>query len=90
MKSRQIMKDIWNASLPESIDFEAMVEFYQTAAATQIKQIAKTLKDNDWDGFKQLIKKIVIPIETESNLPPPTIDDPPNYSRTAKHDKSKT
>ena len=72
MKSGQIMKDIWNASLPESIDFDAMVKFYRTATENQIQKMKNAIKNNDWQTFKKLIKNSGVRANTNSCLPPPT------------------
>lgn len=72
------MKDLWGSSRSESVEFEAMMEFFQTTTPNQVLQLEDACKNNNWDGFRDLIMKIGVPNDTESNLPPPTIDDPPN------------
>ena len=90
MKPKQIMKNLWQPSTPaESVAFDAVVKFYRTATESQIQQFEKVCKANDWQTFKKLMKNSGIPPETNSCLTP-SIDDPPDYLRTAKHDKSKT
>jgi len=36
-----------------------MVEYYQKASNAQIKEIEKVIKKDDWDGFKNLIFKVL-------------------------------
>ena len=44
---------------PNNIGFQEMVKFYQIASKSEIKYMEKLIKEEDWDGFKSLIKKIV-------------------------------
>jgi len=42
-----------------NIGFTEMVEYYQKASNAQIKEIEKVIKKDDWDGFKNLIFKVL-------------------------------
>ena len=47
------------ASYRMNIGFQEMTAFYQTATKSQIKHMEKIVKDNNWNAFKKLIKKVV-------------------------------
>jgi len=59
MNIRQIVKDLWGTSYPDSVGFQKMVEFHQRSTQVQKDKMADLCRDNDWDGFKELIKKVV-------------------------------
>ena len=59
MKVRQIVKDLWGTSYTDSVAFQKIVEFYQRSTQVQKDKMAHLCRDNDWDGFKELIKKVV-------------------------------
>ncbi len=42
-----------------NIGFEEMVKFYQTAKDSDISKMEKLIKSEDWNSFKQLIKKVI-------------------------------
>jgi len=42
-----------------NIGFEEMVKFYNEASPNEIKQMEKIVKNNDWNRFKALIKKVL-------------------------------
>jgi enolase len=42
-----------------NIGFQEMAEFYQKASASEIKQMEKIIRKEDWDGFKKLIKRVL-------------------------------
>ena len=42
-----------------NIGFEEMVKFYQEADASQIKEMEKIIKNEDWEAFKKMIKKVL-------------------------------
>lgn len=42
-----------------NIGFMEMAKFYQEASPKEIKLMEKLVKENDWEGFKKLIKKII-------------------------------
>ena len=42
-----------------NIGFEEMVKFYQVAQIHDIRKMEILIKNEDWVGFKQLIKKII-------------------------------
>ena len=46
------------AAYPNNIGFTEMVKFYQVANPTDIKKMEIIIKNEDWDGFKSLIKKV--------------------------------
>jgi hypothetical protein len=51
-------KDLTEQSYPNNQGFEEMVKFYQTANSSQLKKMEIIIKNEDWDGFKKLIKKV--------------------------------
>jgi hypothetical protein len=59
MKARQIVKDLWEAAYADNIGFEEMVRFYRKASQKQIEKMERLCKENDWDGFKRLIKLVL-------------------------------
>ena len=59
MKTRQIVKNLWEASYPDNVSFVEMAKFYQTATQAQTEKMGKLCRNNDWDGFEKLIKKVV-------------------------------
>lgn len=61
MKPKQIVKNMWGNSSPESIEFEALAEFFQTAGKNQILQFEDACRKNDWDGFKKRIEDVKSP-----------------------------
>jgi enolase len=50
---------ITEAPFPGNIGFEEMVKFYQNADKKQITEMEKIIKNNDWEGFKKQIKKVL-------------------------------
>ena len=50
---------IQEVSYKYNIGFEEMVGFYDKASQGQIKQMEKLVKNNDWNGFKKLIKNVI-------------------------------
>ena len=59
MNPREIVKDLWGTACPDSVNFPEVIEFYQKATEVQKDEIANFCRDNDWNGFKNLIKKVV-------------------------------
>ena len=51
--------DINEAAYTGNLGFEEMVECYEKASATEIKELEKVRKNNDWNGFKSLIFKVL-------------------------------
>lgn len=47
------------SSYPGNIGFEEMVKFYQMAKPNQIKEMEKAIKSENWEAFKNLIRKVV-------------------------------
>ena len=47
------------ASYKYNIGFQEMVEFYQKATKSEIKQMEALIKRDSWVGFKKLIKKVL-------------------------------
>lgn len=52
-------KIITEMTYPGNIGFEEIVAFYQKATQSQIKELEKVIKDEDWEGFKTQIKKVL-------------------------------
>ena len=50
---------ITEAAYPGNVGFAEMVKFYQTATDEQIKKMEKIIKNEDWEGFKKMIEKIL-------------------------------
>jgi hypothetical protein len=50
--------DLSEAAYPNNIGFAEMVKFYQIANSSDIKKMEIIIKNEDWDGFKMLIKKV--------------------------------
>lgn len=46
-------------SYPGNLGFEEMVKFYQKANSKQIKEMEDAIKSEDWESFKNLIRKVV-------------------------------
>lgn len=91
MKPRHIVKDLWASSKSdEGVNFEALVDFFQNASQKEVLELENLCRKNDWDGFRNLIMKARVPFETGLDLPPPSIDDPPNYLGPVNHKKSKS
>ena len=42
-----------------NIGFQEMAAFYQKASASEIKQMEKIIRAEDWPGFKKLIKRVL-------------------------------
>lgn len=42
-----------------NIGFQEMAAFYQKASASEIKQMEKIVRSEDWPGFKKLIKRVL-------------------------------
>lgn len=57
MKLKQYI--INEAAYPGNIGFEELVKFYQIASESDIKKMEEIIKNEDWDGFRLLIKKII-------------------------------
>ena len=47
------------AAYDGNIGFQEMAMFYQKATDSEIKQMEKIIKNEDWDAFKNLIYKIL-------------------------------
>jgi len=45
------------AAYPHNIGFQELVEFYKVAKKIQKIQMEKLIKEEDWEGFKKLIRK---------------------------------
>jgi hypothetical protein len=59
MNPREIVKDLWETAYPDNVGFSEVVKFYQRATGVQKDKMANLCRDNDWDGYKNLIKKVV-------------------------------
>ena len=42
-----------------NLGFSELVEFYQQADRTEINRLERVIKDEDWEGFKYLIQKVL-------------------------------
>jgi len=64
MKFREkiLCPDLTEAAYPGNIGFEEMVKFYKLASEEELETMEKVIDKNDWEKFKELIKKV---IETE-------------------------
>lgn len=58
MKARQLVKDLWETAHPDSLGFVELCNFFYTATQTQLNQMGKACKENDWDSFKKLIQEV--------------------------------
>ena len=47
------------ASYPGNIGFEEMVKYYNVATKSQIKDLENAIKTENWEDFKNLIRKVV-------------------------------
>ena len=68
MNVMEIVKDTWGTSYQDSVGFQEMVKFYQEATQIQKDKMADLCRNNDWDGFKELIKKSENDIENNNEL----------------------
>jgi len=50
---------ITEASYPGNIGFSEMAKYYKTATPSQLKELEKIIKSEDWDAFKAQIKKVL-------------------------------
>jgi len=64
MKFREkiLCPDLTEAAYPGNIGFVEMVKFYKLASKEELETMEKVIDKNDWEKFKELIKKV---IETE-------------------------
>lgn len=44
---------------PNNVGFAEMVKFYQTATNAQLQAMETVIKNEDWDGFKKLISRVL-------------------------------
>lgn len=56
IEKEEAMKE---ASYAMNVGFEEMVNFYQKASNSEIKQMEKIIKKEDWNAFKKMIKKVL-------------------------------
>lgn len=47
------------ASYDGNIGFEELVNFYQVADKKQTKEMEEIIKNEDWQSFKVMIKKVI-------------------------------
>lgn len=47
------------AAYKNNLGFQEMVKFFQVANDKQIEKMEKILKDEDWEGFKKIIKEVL-------------------------------
>lgn len=47
------------ASYKGNLGFEEMCKYYQKANQSEIDELKKIIKKEDWDGFKKQIKKVI-------------------------------
>lgn len=50
---------ITEASYPGNIGFAEMAKFYKNASKSEIKEMEKIVKAEDWEGFKKMIQKTI-------------------------------
>lgn len=50
---------ITEASYPGNVGFMEMAKFYQIATKKQIKEMELIIKAEDWEQFKEMIKKVL-------------------------------
>jgi len=53
------LRYILEAAYIGNIGFEEMIKLYQKATPKETKQIEKVIADEDWNGYKKLVKKIL-------------------------------
>lgn len=42
-----------------NIGFVEMVQLYQKASPSEIKELEKLIKEEDWEGYKKIVEKIL-------------------------------
>jgi hypothetical protein len=42
-----------------NIGFQEMVQFYQKASSSEVKKMESLIKNDNWNGFKKLIKDVL-------------------------------
>lgn len=47
------------AAYEGNLGFQELVKFYQEADNTEIDKMERIIKNDDWDGFKDLIKRVL-------------------------------
>lgn len=52
-------KNLDEAAYSGNIGFEEMVKFYQIANKAEIDKLEKLIKNDDWEGYKQLIQNVL-------------------------------
>jgi len=55
----RIEKYLKEASYAGNLGFEELVRFYGEATKSQISQLEQILDAEDWEGFKNIIKKVL-------------------------------
>lgn len=50
---------ITEAAYPGNVGFMEMAQFYQVATRSQLDKMEKVIKNEDWQGFKRLIEKVL-------------------------------
>jgi len=50
---------ITEAAYPGNVGFQELVKFYDVASKKQIEEMEKIIKNEDWGGFKHIIKKTI-------------------------------
>ena len=51
--------DVNEVAYPHNIGFQEMVEFFRMAKKSQKMQMEKFIEQEDWEGFKELIRKVI-------------------------------
>lgn len=51
--------DLNEAAYDGNLGFSELVEFYQKADKTEIDKMERLIKNDDWDGFKQLVQRVL-------------------------------
>lgn len=56
--ARKIL-NTFEASFKQNIGFVELVQFYKTASPSEIKEMEKIVKKNDWEKFKEIIERVL-------------------------------
>ena len=58
-RASNILNQMNELSYPGNLGFAEMVQFYREARDSDIAKMEKCLKNDDWEGFKKLIKTVL-------------------------------
>jgi len=51
--------DVNEVAYPHNIGFQEMIKFYKIANRSQEKEMKEIIEREDWEGFKELIRKTI-------------------------------